>query len=211
MTRSTFTRVCLSRSRSNPRFAVAALRVVAAMSLASSASEAHAQEATDAVVESPPHFGGQRQFGFGPTLGLWSGMGGVVGAGGDVIKAWASGGYMPVMIFGNKHGSKALTFDYYGSAQLNADLTARFFHRRRVELAVRFGYKYNTVLGHGGGVGVALHYDLARWLGLNVTLGPAVFPSSENRLVNKYDYPTDRDPATPWIHGGLNLDLVFYP
>ncbi len=159
------------------------------------------------------HFGGQRHLGFGPTLGVWSGAGGIVGGGGEHVKAWLSGGYSPALIFANaRSADRALRFNYYSAYQINADLVVRLLDRPRADVGLLIGYKFNSVLGHGGGVGLAVLYDLSRHIGLHISGGLALFPSAKNRLDREYGYPADRDPSlTPALQGGMNLGLLYYP
>jgi hypothetical protein len=155
----------------------------------------------------------QRRFGFGPTAGFLSGNGVVMGGGGDVVRGWFTGGYMPIVVFGNaRTPDKAVRLNYYNSLQINEDLAFHLFRRPRLEGALLVGYKYNTVLGHGGGAGVGVLYDLDARVGLQIAVGLAVFPSAKDRLVRDHGYPTDRDPSfPPAIQGGGNIGLVFFP
>jgi hypothetical protein len=155
---------------------------------------------------------GQHYFGFGATVGFWSGSGAMVGGGSDVVKAWASGGYAPVMVFANERtANRALRFNYYNAYQLNGDLALGVYRRPRVELSLLLGYKFNSVLGHGGGAGIGVLYDLGPRLGVMMTAGAAVFPSAKDRL-DADGYPSDRSPSlTPALQGGANLALIFFP
>jgi hypothetical protein len=157
--------------------------------------------------------GGQRSFGLGPTLGFWSGAGGIVGGGGETVKGWLSGGYAPVLVFANdRTPEKKMRFNHYGAYQLNADLGLRLLRRDRVELGLLLGYKFNGVLGHGGGAGVRVIYDLSRHLGLEISGGLALFPSAQDRLDRDQGYPPDRKPALPTsLQGGANVGLVYFP
>jgi hypothetical protein len=155
---------------------------------------------------------GSHTFGLGPTIGFWSGAGAMVGGGTDVVKVWASGGYAPVMVFANtRTADRAVRFNYYNTYQLNGDLGLGVYHRPRVELSVLLGYKFNSVLGHGGGAGIGVLYDLGPRLAVMVAAGGAVFPSAQDRL-DREGYPADRKPSvTPALQGGANIGLVFFP
>jgi hypothetical protein len=155
----------------------------------------------------------QRRFGFGPTLGFLSGSGLTMGGGGDVVRGWFTGGFMPILLFGHTRGSNQdLHFNYYSSLQINEDLAFHLFRRPRVEGSLLVGYKYNTVLGHGGGAGLGIVYDLGARVGLQINLGVAVFPSAKDRLIRDHGYPIDRDASfPPAIQGGGNIGLVFFP
>jgi hypothetical protein len=171
---------------------------------------AHA-EPTEGDVTAP-HFGGQRQLGLGPLVGSWSGAGLSACAGLGPVKVWASGGYLPLLIFGNATADKAVRFNYYGSYQLGGDVAVRVRDHDRVGLDLRLGYRFNSVLGHGGSAGVGVLYDLSRRVGLDFSAGLSIFPSGRDRLVREQGYPLDRTPAlTPDLQAGGNVALVIYP
>lgn len=190
--------------------------VLVALLLAFSVSPARAEPEAPAAYGAPEppaeaHFGGQRNFGFGPTLGLMTGAGGLFGGGGELIKAWVSGGYMPVLIFANEHETKAFRYNGFNAAQVNSDITVRIVHHDRADVSLLGGYKYNTILGNGGGGGLLVQYDLGPRLAIVGMVGVSVFPSAKDHLVNDHGYPTDRDPSLPWLQGGLNGALVIFP
>ena len=155
----------------------------------------------------------QRFFGVGATIGVWSGLGGIVGGGGDRVKGWLSGGYAPVLVFANaKTADKAIRFNAYNAYQVNGDVDITVMKRDRTELGVLLGYKFNSAIGHGGAVGLGVLYDLGAKVALDFSGGLAIFPSAQDRLDRNFAYPTDRSPAlTPAIQCGANLGLIFYP
>jgi len=157
--------------------------------------------------------GAQRSFGLGATIGVWSGMGAIVGGGGERVKGWLAGGYAPVLVFANaRTPDKAIRFNAYNGYQLNGDLEIVVMKRPRTEVGVLLGYKFNSVIGHGGGAGVGVLYDLGPKIALDLTGGVAIFPSAKDRLDRDFAYPTDRSPGlTPAIQGGANIGLIFYP
>jgi hypothetical protein len=196
--------------------------IAAACALALAALAAGEARAQDEPVSSPEpssapppptrHFGGQRILGVGPTLGFYDGLGALMVIGGDPVGAVVSGGYAPVLIFGNQRLNKSITFDYYTSGQLNLDLLVAPWHvGKRTDLGIVAGYKYNSVLAHGFGVGFAAFVDLSATLALSAGVGFAGFPGAEDHLRQNQGYPTDRDPAIPWFQGGVQIALLVYP
>lgn len=159
----------------------------------------------------PPR--GQRTLGVGATLGSWAGAGLVAGGGGRSVKGWVTAGYAPVLVFSNaKTASKSIRFNGYSAFQVGADLGVPVVTRERSEVSLLLGYKYNTVLGHGGGAGVRILYDRSPRLALAVAVGVAIFPEAERRLDEHQHYPTDREPGlTPAVQGGLTLELIWFP
>lgn len=156
-------------------------------------------------------FGGQRKVGLGPSAGFYNGLGGLLNLELEPVGLVVSGGYMPVLIFGNEGAERAFKFDYYSSAQVNADLLVGPLYRgRKVQIHLLAGYRYNTVLGHGGGLGLRFAIDVSRNLRLEFHSTPNVFPDATARLRER-DYPARRDPAIPWLQGGLGAAAVLYP
>lgn len=167
--------------------------------------------AGNATDDSVRPFGGQRTFGFGPALGFYSGLGGLVSFETEPVGLVVSGGYMPVFVFGNEGAARRLTVDYYGSAQVNTDvLIGPVYEGKKVEIDLLGGYRYNTVLGHGGGLGVRFSIDVSRVLRLEFHWTPNVFPGALGRLRDR-GYPANRDPSLPWLQGGLGAAVVVYP
>jgi hypothetical protein len=169
---------------------------------------------TQSVVElpAPRHFGAQRTFGVGPTVGFATGAGGLAGVVLPPVGLWMSGAYMPLFVFGSKHEApRALTFNAYSSAQVNADVSILPWRPNdRVDLGLVLGYRYNTVLAHGIGGGFAVTYDLSKAIGLLLAVEYTVFPGAQGQLAS-VGYPTDRDASLPWLQGGVNVGLVLYP
>ena len=193
------------------RFAVASLLCLFFAAFAAFAARAAAAPPpADPAAPVPP---GQRHFGVGGTAGIYSGFGATLGGGGDFLKGWFTGGFVPIVVFANARAAdRAIRANYYSSFQINEDIALHLFQRPRLEGSLLLGYKYNTVFGHGGGAGIGVIYDLGRRVGLDVSAGLAIFPSAKDRLTRDQGYPTDRDPAlTPALQGGANVGLVFFP
>lgn len=90
------------------------------------------------------------------------------------------------------------------------EIVGPVYEGKKVEIDLIGGYRYNTVPGHGGGLGVRFSIDLSRAVRLEFHWTPNVFPSAAERL-RKRGYPENRDPALPWLQGGLGAAAVFYP
>jgi hypothetical protein len=191
------------------RPAIALLAAVLAVGVVTRSARA-APDTDDAATLVEP---GQRRFGFGPSVGFLAGNGVTMGGGGGFLRGWFTGGFMPIVVFANaRTPDKAVRVNYYNSFQVNEDLAFRIFQRPRLDGSLLVGYKYNTVFGSGGGAGLGIMYDLTRRVGLQISVGLAVFPSAKDRLVHNQGYPSDRTPAlTPAIQGGGNIGLVFFP
>jgi hypothetical protein len=164
-----------------------------------------------ASADEAPHFGAQRTLGLGPVLGF-QGMGATVGARLDVVGLWVSGGYAPILVLGNKRDSlRSATFDFYSSAQVNADVSIMVYHPKpTVEVGLVLGYRYNTLLAHGVGVGAIATLDFGPSLAGFAVIEPEIFPDAQSQLTSA-GYPNDRDAVLPMLQGGTSIGLLFYP
>ncbi len=166
---------------------------------------------TASADEPLPHFGAQRTLGIGPVVGI-PGAGAIVGAQLDVVGLWVSGGYSPILVFGNKKDTlRSVTFDFFSSAQVNADVSIMVYHPKpTVEVGLVLGYRYNTVLTHGIGIGGIAILDISPWLAGFALVEPEIFPDAQSQLTNA-GYPSDRDAVLPFLQGGTSIGLLFYP
>jgi hypothetical protein len=197
-----------------PRVRVA--RIAAALTVVVLLSQGQARRAW-ADDEPPPaqppprHFGGQRDVGFGGTLGFATGAGVALDLSWDPLALWLTAGYFPVIVIGNEKVGKAVTVDGYSSAELVANAVVMPWHPgSRVDIGLLAGYAYDTLLGHGGGGGVGVTLDLSRTLALQFSFEILGFPRAQDNLTNA-GYPGDRDAVLPWLQGGANAGLLFYP
>jgi hypothetical protein len=135
-----------------------------------------------------------------------------VGAQLDVVGLWITGGYAPILVFGNKHDAvRSLTFDYFSSGQVNADVSIMVYHPKpTVEVGLLLGYHYNTVLAHGIGIGGIAILDLSPSVAVFAFVQPEIFPDAQSQLTSA-GYPGDRDAAIPMFQGGTSVGLLFYP
>jgi hypothetical protein len=154
---------------------------------------------------------GQRSIGIGAEIGFSTGIGPSLHLGARQFGLYVVGGIMPLFIFGNEQGSKALTFDVYRAFELNADVYyLPISPSPRTDLGLAAGYSGNTVLGNGFNVGLAARYDLRAKLALTIFGGLEIFPDARDRLAAR-GYPTTQDASLPQLQGGVNLGLVMYP
>jgi hypothetical protein len=174
-------------------------------------SVARGQTSPTPTDDASRHFGGQRTFAFGPIVGL-NGTGALAGAQLAPVGLWVSGGYVPLLVFGNKHDTdRTPTLDAYGSAELNVDVSVLpILASPRIDAGVIAGYRYNSLLAHGVGAGVAMVYDLSPTFAVFLSVECNVFPQAQQQLTNA-GYPGDRDPAIPWLQGGANVGLLVFP
>jgi hypothetical protein len=200
-----------------PRSAARAISPLAAVLLTLLATRTAAAQSDPEATPPPaneteaPHLGGQRMVGFGPSLGL-NGVGGLVALGPPPLTFSVTGGYEPLLVFGNKNDpTKSMTLDTYGSAQMGADVAFLPGHAgKRYDFGLILGYRYNSLLAHGGGGGAVLDIDLTPSLSLVFSLEYIFYPQASDQLAAA-GYPSDRTAAVPYLQGGANVGLLVYP
>ena len=136
----------------------------------------------------------------------------MVGLGLPPVGLWLTGGYEPLLVVGNRNDpGHSVTVDGYGSAQVGADLALTPWHAgTRYDFGAIGGYRYNSVLGHGVGLGAVLTIDLGEALALFFSVEYVAFPRASDGL-SSAGYPTDRSATWPWLQGGANVGLVVFP
>jgi len=150
-------------------------------------------------------------FAIGPAAGWYSGIGASALFRPSPVGVAVSGGYMPVFIVGNDTESQDVRLNYYSSLQLDADLViGPILRNASVDLSLILGYRYNTVLGHGAGAGIAIELPISEKWAATFLIAPSIFPQASDQL-DEHDYPSDRDPSLPWLQGGAGAALWFYP
>jgi hypothetical protein len=192
-----------------------ALASVLALTVVTFASPARAQEDSGPEPQGPRHFGADRTFGIGPSLGMANGAGGMIALGmppGTVpASLLVTGAYNPIEIWGKAHDGGRVTVDSYSSWQVGGDIELQAWHAgTRYDFGPLAGYRYNSVLGHGAGAGFALHADLSAETVVFFSIEMVAYPQAQSRLAS-VQYPTDRDAILPWLEGGANVGLLFYP
>jgi hypothetical protein len=164
-----------------------------------------------ASADEPRHFGAQRTLGFGPVLGF-DGTGATVTGQLDVVGLWITGGYAPLLIGGNKNDSlRTPTFDFYSSGQIDVDVSILVLRPTpKLDAELLLGYRYNTVLAHGVGVGGVMILDLTPALAGFIAVEPQIFPDGQAQLTGA-GYPSDRAASIPWFQGSGSIGLLVYP
>lgn len=176
--------------------------------------------------EEPRHFGAQRTFGFGPTVGWYAGLGVVAEFKPGPLGVVVGGGFQPLLLlgettanraedlFGAEHGDT--TYDYFNTGQLSADvLVGPIWKTHKVDVDFMGGYRWNSLLGHGVGLGVRIAVDLSRVLRLEIHGAPSFYPGAKSRVRDALEREQDDLPARrlvgPWLQPGIGVALVVYP
>jgi hypothetical protein len=148
-------------------------------------------------------------YGLGGGLRLEAGRAGLhFGAGWQPIFLGVS--TFPVIPFYTPTGTSPAT-DYLSAVEVNADLHF-LLHRatRFSEIGFTAGYRYSTVLHHGGAFGVYAELNRGQPWGLFGAVGASFYPEGENRVKEEHGYPRDVN-LVPDVLAGLSLGLSFNP
>jgi hypothetical protein len=157
---------------------------------------------------------GQRSFAFGPTAGFYHTNGLEILLGTRDIAVVGAGGYTPLLIFWQDRDNLDGHLDFVSSFQVDADLAIRIFDSGKTMLGAQPGYRFNSALGHGFGIGGYAARDFSDLVQARVTYGLVVFPDGSNQLLKRDDYDADQVDfglVGPLLQGGLSLSLMFYP
>lgn len=162
--------------------------------------------------EPPPEpLEARRLFSIEATLGLYDGFGGGIRFGNERVGAHLIAGWQPLLVA----ATNELDFEFYffSSAQLNADLYLMFNPTRRFVAGVTAGYKFNTVLGHGGGLGFYGEINPRRKLSFFIMAGFWLFPRGEQLLRQSETFPANTEFSFPGpgFNLGGNFGISFSP
>lgn len=154
-------------------------------------------------------------FGVEATLGVYDGFGAGVRVGDSRVGVHVIAAWQPLIVTWTPSGSpNQPNIDVYSSVQANADVYVLFSEPTpRSAIGITAGYKGSNLLGHGGGVGFYATIDAHERVSYFILGGVTWFPSGEDRLRDKKDYPSGVDFTFPGpaFNTGVNLGIVFSP
>ncbi len=156
----------------------------------------------------------QRNLGFFADIGAYSGFGGGVRAGTRTAGVEGSYGWLPILIALQNTPADSPHFEFFSTGQANAAVYWLFFKPGpRADAGLTLGWKYDTLLGHGAGVGGYAQVDLTRALALHVYGGLSIYPRGEPRLRDTAAIPDDAGFAfpSPNFQLGAGGGLVLFP
>jgi hypothetical protein len=148
--------------------------------------------------------GGQRNFAFGAQLGAYVPSGLSLQLGSPDVALGLSGGFMPI-IFNEKPNS----IGFLVSGEAEGALLIRLANvAGTTPMGLRLGYRYNTVLGHGIGLGGYAERRLTKVVALVGSYGLTIYPNAFDGIRDEGHDPFG---AAGVIGGGLSVGLLFYP
>lgn len=126
---------------------------------------------------------GQRYVGLLLNAGLWTGLGLGVQVGIPRVGLRVSGGWIPILIETRASYSNRSTLNVYSSGVISADFFLNLFSADEPERAgPLFGYRYDSLLGHGLAVGGWGGIHLSRSLDMLLEAGAMGYFKGEDNL-----------------------------
>lgn len=159
----------------------------------------------EAPKRDPLTLGGQANFALGVQAGFYQATGAALQLGTSDVALGVSGGFVPV--FYNEGPSAKIAV--LPSFQGDSDLLVRLWTiQGTTPLGLRAGYRFNSVLGHGFGVGGYAERRLTKVVALSASYGLTFFPQAIDRLEEEGHNPRS---IGGMIGGGLSVGILFYP
>ena len=154
----------------------------------------------------------QRSYGLVLNLGSFSGLGGGIQLGSRTAGLRASVGWQPLLVVKDK-GNNQLELDFWGGLLVAPDLFVRLAQSGRTDLGAQLGYRYSSLLGHGGGAGMYVEFPVARWADVVVTGGIVFFPDGEDHLRREENLAASTSFGFPGpsVNLGLSIAAVLFP
>jgi hypothetical protein len=155
----------------------------------------------------------QRHFAFAATEGSFNGFGLGVRGGAPRVGLESSFAYMPILATYSPDPETFPEFKLLSTFQVNATMYVGI-HRlnARTDLGIAFGYKYSTLLRHGGAIAFYLQHELAAHWTLQGFVGPCIFPDAENQIRQKTGWVGGSVlSGLAWHQAGLGVSLAFFP
>jgi hypothetical protein len=152
----------------------------------------------------------QENFGFGAQLGSYSPSGVLVRAGARALSLDVTAGFVPLLLdYGNPQSpSLKLLAAFEITPQVLIDVVN---FKNDIRGGMRFGYRYNTVLGYGVTLGGQIGKRVTKRLLLEGYGGTSYYPRAADNLRG------DQVPAgtsfnlPPQLGYGLSVGLLYYP
>jgi hypothetical protein len=167
------------------------------------------------MVLTAPAAADDRIFGAEATIGVYDGFGVGIKVGDSHVGVHVIGAWQPLIVSASGTASDPTPkIDVYSTLQANADIYLLFSEPTpRSAVGVTAGYKGSNILGHGGGIGFYATIDAHKRVSYFIMAGITWFPSGDDRLREKKNYPADYDFSFPGpaFNTGANVGIVFSP
>ncbi len=161
---------------------------------------------------------GQRYVGFGPRIGVFWGFGAGVRAGHPYVGVDIAGGWQPILVFIDKQtigssSSSSIEVEGAHTGQFSGNVYVTFNPKSRFMAGLTAGYRYNSVLSHGLGLGFDGVLNMTRVLAMQFNAGILIFPDGSDRFAAELGLPknTDFGFPSPTAQVGIGVGLLIYP
>lgn len=168
---------------------------------------AHAQTVKPAESPSPDV---QENFGIGAQIGFYTPTGLSLRAGARAASLEVAAGVMPTLLSyaeGPYDNKLKLLAPLELAPTLLVDVLETKDHMRG---GLRFGYRYNFALGHGGTLGGQLGKRFGHWL-LEGSWGICIYPKAEDNLRGDQVSQNASFKFPPFLNWGLNVSAFYFP
>ncbi|MEO8702389.1 MAG: hypothetical protein ABI867_20255 [Kofleriaceae bacterium] len=183
--------------------------IIAALVIAPTAAAAQSPGETPAIEQqaAPTKWTG---IGLAVDLGWTTGIAAGVQAQKDRIGVRVTAGWNPIIFATDDKMTDDVDLHGFHTAQINADVFVQGFDISRTgRLALALGYRYNTLLGHGGAAGIDAQLHRSANFGWHVYGGVAVFPQGVDRIEREKGLANV--PDATGVEAGLAFGVTFLP
>ena len=153
---------------------------------------------------------GQENFGVGAQIGFFNPEGLALRAGARAISLEAAGGFVPILLsYGDRTApTLRLLFPAEATGQI---IVHALTLGNDVRGALRMGYRYNAMLGHGATLGAQVAKRFGAHLQLEAMGGVSVYPDATNQLRGSEVSASEHFNYPPELGGGVTVGLMFFP
>jgi hypothetical protein len=155
----------------------------------------------------------QRNLGIVATQGSFDGFGLGVRGGAARVGLDGSFAFAPILATYSSDPERFPEFKFLTGFQVNATMYIGI-HRLNAltDLGIAFGYKYSTLLRHGGTVAFYFQRELASHWTLQAFVGPCIFPDAEDAIREKTGWVNGSVlSGLAWHQAGLGISVAFFP
>jgi hypothetical protein len=155
----------------------------------------------------------QRNFALVATEGSFNGYGLGFRAGWLRVGWDASFAFSPILATYSPDPETFPEFKFLFGFQANASMYVGL-HRldARTDLGITFGYKYSTLLRHGGTIAFYFQRELGSHWALQAFVGPTIFPDAEDQIRKETGWVGGSVlSGIAWHQAGLGVSIAFFP
>ena len=151
-------------------------------------------------------------YGLSLRLGTWDASGVGVRLGTPAVGGVLAAGYVPVLTNYRAPGGTDSRLALLSTGQLAASLELRFLHMTRgTDIGATAGWRYDTLLGHGAGLGVYARVPFSAESALEIAGGPIYYPQGWNGVSGAVPSGASVSTLDSSLQIGTEIALVWSP